>query len=444
LADIRYTLESLGASQPLIDLFNAEVPAAIPTNASVDVGGFITTFLTGIRAQGGGHTKHFTRRHSYSKLKTHVRGKHSPRKHSRKHSPRKHSRKHHVKSHSPSSGNRYKDIYETLLALDAKSIPYGLSVKQYANELIERIIILETINEVMFKKDLAKPVELVSTSVTNDPVVGESLIHSEAGTPELLSDPTRVEVQAGGAPISNEMLPILSNLFWNTIDPFVRNYFEADYVISELKESAVAGDYIEDVIGLLLEIIALPDIDEGANHREYRNMKVNAKNTLTEGENCILKKLQGSSNEGNYLDIVEPWGAEVGSFKEVKDNILGYRPTITTIDDTIFEKINKLTIMLSKSFKLKKFGDPDNLRDPILKGPLDAKFEAGGDITIDDYTQYLRFAAQDYLNGANPDGGAGGAGGGQVGEQGGGYRNSRTNRFKRRNGSPRRRSLSRR
>jgi len=301
--------------------------------------------------------------------------------------------------------SKYVTIHEAIKGLDASKIPFKLSPQDYADMIVYRLIINDTILE---------------------------LTPEEPSTPENsiveMNDPT--ELQEGGAAMSADMLSYCMDLFNNHIELFFRKHLEdkgtaADMLASVLR-SIVGGSFIQDIEQLLMEIAGSPEFPGDANAALYEGMKTNAAAVL----NGIFDKLVTSYNDPKAVLKVNEHHVDGAAFADIS-RVLTYYSTTPIVKDAFFPDINVILTYLNNLFIVPAGVAVDRaVAEPALLAVPDEG--AIGDTSA--LQNYVKYALNDYLEVEIL--------GVPVPAKKGGSR-SRERKLKHKRGSPRRRSLRR-
>jgi hypothetical protein len=301
--------------------------------------------------------------------------------------------------------SKYVTIHEAIKGLDASKIPFKLSPQDYADMIVYRLIINDTILE---------------------------LTPEEPSTPENsiveMNDPT--ELQEGGAAMSADMLSYCMDLFNNHIELFFRKHLEdkgtaADMLTSVLR-SIVGGSFIQDIEQLLMEIAGSPEFPGDANAALYEGMKTNAAAVL----NGIFDKLVTSYNDPKAVLKVNEHHVDGASFGDVS-RVLTYYSTTPIVTDAFFPNMNIILTYLNNLFIVSAGVAVDRaVAEPAMLAEPDEG--AIGDTSA--LQNYVKYALNDYLEVEIL--------GVPVPAKKGGSR-SRERKLKHKRGSPRRRSLRR-
>jgi hypothetical protein len=297
--------------------------------------------------------------------------------------------------------NKYVTLHKAISSLDRSKIPFKLSPQEYADMLVYRIVINDVILEIM----------------PSEPVKYEE---------------GKIESQEGGAPMSDDMTSYCIDLFENHIEPFFRKHLEGstestDNMLVSVLRSVVGGTFIQDVELLLNEIGGSPEFPGDVNNRSYEGMKTIA----LMGLNGLFNKLNRSYNDPNQILKVNErhWGVLLNDVKIVLD----YYLTRHTITGRFFDDMNKVITYLNNLFI-----EPPGIavtrkvaEDALNKLPDEPTY-ANKDIL----QNYVKYALNDYLEveilGVPP------------ASVGGFVERAISRQRRRRNGSPRRKSLKNR
>jgi hypothetical protein len=301
--------------------------------------------------------------------------------------------------------NKYLTLHKAISNLDRSKIPFKLSPQDYADMVVYRLVMNDVILEIMPSK----------------PVIYQEKNMDDA-----------IELQDGGAPMSGDMKSYCIDLFMNHIEPFFRKHMEgtsgsaSDMHVSVLR-SIVGGTFIQDIELLLSEIIGSPEFPGDANSRIYTNMKTNAEITL----NSIFTKLDNSysNNNGKILKVNERH--EFVSFDEIK-GILNYYLVTPIIADRFFHDMDKIITYLNNLFiEVSVVPVSRDIAETAIDTLVDEPTYADKNILQD----YIKYAVNDYLEVEIL---------GVTVPSGGSIERAISRQRRKRNGSPRRKSLKNR
>lgn len=307
------------------------------------------------------------------------------------------------------SSNKYLDLHKKILLVHPSKIPFKLTPKEYADMILYRYIINDVILEIT-------PIEPTNPEVENN-----------VGT----NEPT--ELQDGGAVFTDEMKSYCIDLFNCHIEPFFRKHLEnspdsSGFTLSVLN-SVVGGTFIQDIEMLLNEISGSPEFIGDSNSELYEGMKTIAATTL----DGIFNKLERSyTDPKKILKINER--IEGTSFDTIK-KLLEYYVTTPIIIDRFFDDMNNIIGYLGNLF----LETPGVAIEREAAEP--AMFKAD-DNDIKALQHYVKYALNDYIDveiiGVHKDT----TGSRDPSVKGGSFQ-LRGRQRRRRNGSPRRKSLRR-
>ena len=303
------------------------------------------------------------------------------------------------------STNKYKSLHQAISAMDTSKIPFNLTPENYADLIVYRLVI----NDVILK-----------------------------------ISPNKIEVknehQYGGAPLTGEMMSYCMNLFENHIEPFFRKHLDAtgnsqDLFVSILR-SVVGGTFIQDVELLLSEISNSPEFPGDVNNHLYEDMKVNAISAL----NGIFNTLDKSYKKADKILKVQERQRNT-LFNDLKV-VLNYYLTTPTISDRFFSDMSMITTYFNEIFILENGVS-------VARDKAETDLDTLGDEPTyndrDILQNYVKYAIEDYIDAeimgiavAVAPGGAEGA------HAGGSIERALSRQRRRRNGSPRRKSLKNR
>jgi hypothetical protein len=314
------------------------------------------------------------------------------------------------------STNKYESLHKAISAFDSSNIPFKLTPQNYADLIVYRLVI----NDVILK-----------------------------------ISPNKIEIKNekhhGGAVMTVDMMSYCMDLFENHIGIFFRKHLDAtgnshDLLVSILR-SVIGGTFIQDVELLLSEISNSPTFPHDINTRLYENMKSNATTAL----DSIFKMLDTSySNAKTIVKVHERnHSARFDQIKAVVDYYLATPPP--RISDNFFQHMDIITHYFNELFiEGKGEAVPRAKAEDAMNALDDEPTFKDKDILQD----YVKYALNDYLEveiigSAAAAGAAGATGAAPSGHPGGGHGGGSIERAlsrqrRRRNGSPRRKSLKNR
>jgi hypothetical protein len=305
--------------------------------------------------------------------------------------------------------NKYKTIHDTISKLNPSKMPFKISPQDYADMLVYRLVINDVILEIM----------------PNEPVIYQE------ETNMIINDP--IEIQDGGAPMSDNMKSYCIDLYGNHIEPFFRKHLEGstgsanDMLVSVLR-SVVGGTFIQDVELLLNEIGGSPEFPGDVNIDLYETMKTNAIIAL----DGIFNRLNVSYNDPEkILKIRENQTAGI-MFNDIGAILTKYSGA-SKISDTFFPDMNTIINYLNTLFMdANGIAVTRKVAEDALNKLPDEPTYANKDIL----QNYVKYALNDYLEveilGVPPT------------SVGGFVERAISRQRRRRNGSPRRKSLKNR
>jgi hypothetical protein len=230
--------------------------------------------------------------------------------------------------------NPFKLEKSLLAALQEKEIPFGFSKEGYVAALVSRFILLESLHEAFPSKKQG----LVLYDVVEDPIV--EFTKDETNT-EPLNNPRNeiVHYQSGGAITNltakeNAIVPSMMDLYFNTIEPFIRDHFPypkaggndplgesfKDYLLRSL----FSGSFITDMIYVLEQVKSMPDLEyfrhEGSAPipREARTHYEQMISTAVVALDEIFKNLLAARENGVTIKIRSVFGHDVASVETIK------------------------------------------------------------------------------------------------------------------------------
>ena len=251
---------------------------------------------------------------------------------------------------------------------DTIDVPFGLTGSQYANCIMERIIILESINEL-----LAKNPPKVSTEITPAKEILEKEVHT------------------GGARLLPNIQEVCCILYWETIEPFFKKYYidkSADSIYESCLLSIINESFIDDLINLLQEITLLSneEIEDG----KFNKMVTNAGTALN-----------------NIIDVFTMGGDNIIYFSErnhqpSNETIVGiirrYSEFQRSFDSVFLDNINTIIVHLSSLFRIRSKTPADNA---ITNAKIDKTLNLINDNNIDEDTSIILYKQCVHLIAAN-------------------------------------------
>lgn len=275
----------------------------------------------------------------------------------------------------------YARAHAELMSLNPSKIPFGLSPQVYADAVVDRLIIMDTLyNEIQENKrsegwaiELLDGIEEGHYEVLDEPdirkkgqLVSKPMVDTvKPAGPDLQNeDPMEVPVQSGGV-YSNEFRIFLVNLYYDIIEPYLRKHIwdSVGNLENELLVSTVAGSFIEDTLALLEELMNLPPGESLSSDdaREINNIRTNANTAHASIYTSIKQSLEkdavfslqvlagGRGGQGTLAQIADEF-IETNIFKDLESYVLQQTAGVRTL----LQKLEGLPSYLQGIFKTSK------------------------------------------------------------------------------------------
>jgi hypothetical protein len=379
-----------------------------------------------------------------------------------------------AKNHT--SAQYYNTLHSKISRLPASDVPFDFTPSEYADILVYRIMInncIHTINMREGHSKLIAPMETIRIPEQEDILISKY--------PEYQDMPQ--EIQSGGALSDHrELHEYCVYLYTNSIEPFLRKHLFTDRInIAEaggaggagarytpeivhhnILLSIVGGSYFEDLEVLLGDIVGSPEFAYLGRHGSAHlfNGMIDIANIAITG---IFTKIQTSYGTPTYFiklashEGAVPGGIQVNLQRDIIDVYTAYMNKLT-YDDTFFTYVTNIcSFLLNIILHDKTAVIPREEIEPKLNDIIDKLHIGDAPLSTETVRalwphlqNYMKYAINDYMDFGNFGGGgeapARGAaaepGGGAAGH-GGSFKIKPRVQRRKRNGSPRRKSLRR-
>ena len=383
-----------------------------------------------------------------------------------------------AKNHT--TAHYYNSLHSKISRLSPSDVPFDFTPSEYADIIVYRIMINNCIDKINMKEDSSRVITPMET--INSPEKEDILISKY---PEYQDGPQ--EIQSGGELSDHhELHEYCIYLYTNSIEPFLRKHLFTDrinvaeaggargqgglytpeIVHQNILLSIVGGSYFEDLEVLLGDIVSSPDFSYIERRRgtslKYFDTMIYTANTAITG---IFKRIQDShGNPADFIKIASHEGAVAGGMKiNLQVDIIDVYTTYINkqkYDDAFFTYVTNICNFLLDIILYNKTAAviPRKDAETALNARIEALAIRDAPLSIDTirglwpYLQnYMKYAINDYIDFGNFGGGedpgraaAGEPGGGAAAARhGGSFRIKPKVNRRRRNGSPRRKSLKR-
>jgi hypothetical protein len=362
-----------------------------------------------------------------------------------------------AKNHT--SAHYYNSLHSRISRLSPSDVPFDFTPSEYADILVYRIMINNCIHKINMKEDSSRAI------IPEDTISQEVTPISKYEEPPILQD----TIQSGGAQIDQVALhEYCVYLYTNSIEPFLRKHFFTDrkekeeggaggarggytpeIVHQNILLSIVGGSYFEDLEVLLGDIASSPSFSHLGRHgsSHFYQIMIDTANIAISG---IFNKITKSYSEPKYyIKIAAHDGQVPGGIKiNLQSDIINVYETYknkNNYDNSFFDYINYISNFLLNIILVDK---KDAIPREAAESALNAQINA---LPLNDVTlsveqvktlwpfleNYMKYAINDYLDFGNFSGVA------EAARHGGSFKIKPKVNRRRRNGSPRRKSLKR-
>ena len=337
----------------------------------------------------------------------------------------------------------YSSLYLKILSLPASNIPFGFTPKEYADIVLYRIMINNCIHKINMKYENSTPgiPEVNDMSPPNIP----------RESSKLLAD-------------KGDIYKYCSSLYTNSIEPFLRKHFFTDMleageytperIYQNILLSIVGGSYFEDLEVVLADIISSPDFAYLAPSQSSHNYKIMV-DTASVTLRTIFTKIHLSHANPMYDIRLRFDDNCVSALNIIKENFDTHRK-LEIYTDNFFKYIYYLCLFLNNSIAHDKEKTVVSREvceaafNPIIQNDAPLSIELVKSL-MPSLENYVKYAINDYVDFGNFSGGGEGpaasaaaaAQAAAAAGHGGSFQMKPRIRRRKRNGSPRRKSLKR-